>query len=250
VTGHPSFRNAGHAGPFTLDGTRTYRIGDRSTVVLDPGPDVVDHVRALLVWLEDAHDVRVVVTHGHRDHAGGARRLADALGVAIHGPAGVSGVDVALADGDAIATDEGTLVAFDTPGHAEHHLCYAWTERSAMFVGDLLLGQGDTTWVAEYTGCVADYLASLRKVRRSAPRVLYPAHGDPITDVPAALDRYEAHRLSRIRQVADALRAHPDASADELLAAVYGRALPSAMESAARSSLEALVEYVSTHPEA
>ena len=97
MSDHPPFRNAGNAGPFTLDGTRTYRIGQRSTVVVDPGPDVADHVRALVTWLEDAHEVQVVVTHGHRDHAAAARRLADHLKVPVMGPAHVTGVDRPLA---------------------------------------------------------------------------------------------------------------------------------------------------------
>lgn len=240
----PPFLNAGNAGAFTLDGTRTYRIGHRSAVVLDPGPDVEDHVRALVAWVGDAEVVRVVVTHGHRDHAGGAPRLARALGVPVMGPAGVGGVDVPIADGDAVGTDEGTLRAVDTPGHARHHLCFHWEERAAVFVGDLMLGRGDTTWVGEYAGCVADYLQSLRKVRRLGVRVVYPAHGEPIADVGEALDRYEEHRRLRIRQVEEALRAAPDASVDDLMRSVYGTGLPAGAEGAARSSLGALVEHV------
>lgn len=241
---HPPFLNAGNAGPFTLDGTRTYRVGRRSAVVLDPGPDVEEHVRALVVWVDDADDVRVVVTHGHRDHAGAAPRLAQVLGVPVMGPAGLSGVEAPLADGDALITDQGTLRALETPGHAEHHLCVHWVERRAVFVGDLMLGKGDTTWVAEYPGCVADYLKSLERVRALDPTVAYPAHGDPITDVSAALDRYRGHRRERIRQVREALAAAPGATAEELLRVVYPTAMPSATERAARMSLAALLEYV------
>lgn len=241
---HPPFLNAGNAGPFTLDGTRTYRIGRRSTVVLDPGPDAVDHVRALVAWVADAAEVRVVVTHGHRDHAGGARRLAEALGVAVMGPAGVDVVETPLSDGDAVRTDAGALRAVRTPGHAEHHLCFHWPEREAVFVGDLMLGRGDTTWVGEYRGCVADYLESLGRVRRLGTCVIYPAHGDPITDVEAALDRYEAHRRGRIRQVEEALAAAPDATLDELMRSVYGTEVSRGAERAARASLGALVEHV------
>lgn len=241
---HPPFLSAGNAGPFTLDGTRTYRVGRRSAVVLDPGPDVENHVRALAVWLGDAEEVRVVVTHGHRDHAGAAPRLAEALRVPVMGPAGEGAVDVPLVDGELLPTDEGALRVVDTPGHARHHLSFHWEERRAVFVGDLMLGKGDTTWVAEYPGCVGDYLRSLERVRTLGVDVIYPAHGEPITDVAGALARYEAHRKDRIRQVRDALAAMPEAGPEELLRAVYPAPMPSAVERAARMSLTALVEHV------
>lgn len=241
---HPPFVNAGNAGPFTLDGTRSYRVGRQEAVLLDPGPDVERHVRALLVWLEDASRVHVVVTHGHADHAAGARKVADALGVAVRGPAEVSEVDEPLTHGDRLGTDQGTLRAVDTPGHARQHLSLLWEEQEAVFVGDLMLGTGDTTWVGEYPGCVADYLESLRAVRRLAPRVIYPAHGPPLEDAEEALDRYEAHRLARIRQVEEALATRPTATVDDLIRVVYGDQLPSAVHAAARASLEALVAHV------
>lgn len=244
---HPPFLNAGNAGPFTLEGTRTYKIGDREVVLLDPGPDVDHHVRALVSWVEDAESVRVVVTHGHADHAGSARRVAEALGAPVLGPASVASIDSPLTDGDEIQTDHGALRAVHTPGHTEEHLCFHWPERDALFAGDLLLGRGDTTWVAEYPGCVEDYLASLERIRMLAPSVIYPAHGPPLEDVPDALARYERHRRERIRQVADALDQRPDATVDELLRIVYGPVLPSAMERAARRSLNALLEYARAH---
>lgn len=241
---HPPFLKAGNVGPFTLDGTRSYRIGERTAVLLDPGPDVESHVRALASWLSDADEVRVVITHAHRDHAGAARGLADALGSAVLGPEGVPEVDEPLPEGARIPTDLGTLRAVVTPGHARHHLCFLWEERRALFAGDLLLGVGDTTWVGEYTGCVADYLASLAKVRTLAPDVIYPAHGPAIEDVPDALDRYEAHRRERIRQVAEALEAEPGTSLEDLIRVVYGARLPAGLTGAARSSLGALLDHV------
>jgi len=195
-------------------------------------------------WVADSVRIRVVLTHGHGDHAASARRVADVLGCALLGPAGVSAVDVVLQDGDAVETDEGSLVAVHTPGHAAEHLCFHWPARAALFAGDLLLGQGDTTWVGEYPGCVADYLASLVRVRALAPTVMYPAHGPLLDDVPAVLDRYEAHRRARIAQVREALAARPTADADEVLDMVYGRALPQGIQDAARMSLQALMDYV------
>lgn len=241
---HPPYLSAGNTSPFTLDGTRTYRVGEADTVLLDPGPDVADHVRALVDWVADADRVTVVLTHGHPDHAGCAVTVAEALAVPLRGPATVEGVNVPIADGDALATDAGTLVAVHTPGHTADHLSFHWKDRGALFVGDLLLGKGDTTWVGEYEGCVADYLASLRRVRALAPSVLYPAHGPAIEDVPAALDRYEGHRLERIAQVERALEERPDATADELVRAVYGEQLPALVRTAATMSLQSLLDHV------
>jgi len=244
VGGHPPYLGAGNASPFTLDGTRTYRVGEREVALVDPGPDVELHVRALASWVEGAEAVRILLTHGHHDHAGAARALSGVLGVPVFGPAGVPQVDVSLADGDEVPTDLGALVAVHTPGHSADHMSYRWPARRALFVGDLMLGRGDTTWVGEYPGCVADYLASLQRVRTLAPAVLYPAHGPPIEDVPAALERYERHRRERIQQVEVALAEHPEATAEDLVRVVYGIELPSAVRQAATLSLQALLDHV------
>jgi glyoxylase-like metal-dependent hydrolase (beta-lactamase superfamily II) len=244
LTDDPPYLTAGNASAFTLDGTRTYRVGSTRTVLLDPGPDVADHVRALVSWVADAEEVSVLLTHGHPDHAGAAPSLAEALRAPVLGPGTVAAVDRPLADGEAVETDVGPLVAVHTPGHTQDHLSYHWGVRGALFVGDLFLGQGDTTWVGGYRGCVRDYLRSLERVEQLAPTVLYTAHGPPLRDVPGAVRRYRAHRRARIRQVAEALGRQPDASAEELMGPVYGADLPPGAAQAALSSLEALLEYV------
>jgi glyoxylase-like metal-dependent hydrolase (beta-lactamase superfamily II) len=239
----PLYIKAGNAGPFTLDGTRTYRVGSTRTVLVDPGPDEVGHVRALASWVADAEEVDILLTHGHQDHAGAALALAEMLGAPILGPGTVPVVDHPLSDGDAVETDAGALIAVHTAGHTRDHLSYRWEAGDALFVGDLFLGQGDTTWVGEYPGCVRDYLGSLQLVASLAPSVLFPAHGPPLRDVPGAIRRYEAHRRERIRQVKEAMRLRPGASAAELLMEVYGADLPSGAMKAALLSLEALLEF-------
>lgn len=242
----PRHLRAGNTGPFTLDGTRTYIVGSDVVAIIDPGPDVENHVRALAFEVESAASVAIVLTHEHADHAGGAGSLAAALGsrASVSGPRGMPGLDVELDDGDSVETDEGALVAVHTPGHTRKHHCYHWPDRRALFAGDLLLGRGDTTWVAEYPGCVADYLVSLDRLRGLDLEVIYPAHGDPLDDPAEALDRFERHRRERIEQVRAALERHPDADVVRLLEAVYGDTLPRGMEGAALRSLSALLEYV------
>lgn len=240
----PRVLTAPNAGAFTLDGTRAHLVGEDRAALIDPGPDVASHVRALARLASGAREVIVLVTHAHADHAGAARRVADELGARVAGPEDVSGVDEILSDADRISTDAGSLVAVDTPGHTRHHLCFHWPEARAVFVGDLLLGRGETTWVGEYPGCVADYLHSLARLAALRPQVLFPAHGPPIDDPAAVLARYEAHRRARIRQVEEALRERPDADARELLDVVYPEPLPDRVRRAALLSVEALVHHV------
>jgi glyoxylase-like metal-dependent hydrolase (beta-lactamase superfamily II) len=219
-------------------------VGKDKVAVIDPGPDVADHVRALVSAVRDASERMIVLTHGHRDHAGATRELADAIGAAVWGPEGVEHVGHLLVDGDAVETDEGQLVAVHTPGHTSNHLCFYWPERRALFAGDMLLGRGDTTWVAEYPGCVADYFESIERLRELDISVVYPAHGPPLENVAKVLDRFARHRRIRVRQVEHALIGHEDATPEQLFEIVYGGALPKGMEEPARLSLAALMEYV------
>jgi glyoxylase-like metal-dependent hydrolase (beta-lactamase superfamily II) len=211
--------------------------------VLDPGPEGEAHVRALAAEVQDAEEVRVVLTHGNRDHAPAAFPLAERLGVEVWGPEGLPAVDRPIAHGDVLPTDEGELVAVATPGHARHHLAFHWPSRRAAFVGDLLLGRGETTWVGEYSGCVADYLASLARLRELDAAVLYPAHGAPIEDPEAAIGRFEEHRRARIGQVEALVRERPDADEAEIAQHVYGEVVDGMHEAVLRS-VRALMEHV------
>jgi glyoxylase-like metal-dependent hydrolase (beta-lactamase superfamily II) len=207
--------------------------------VIDPGPDVDDHVRALASRVADVDRVMILVTHGHADHAAAAAALAERTGAEILGPGFGS-----LFHGDSVETDEGALVAVQTPGHTREHLCFHWPARRSLFAGDLVLGEGATTWVAEYEGCVADYLASLERVEKLDLAVIYPAHGPALTGPAEALARFRAHRMRRIEQVRSALLVEPDADVERLLDVVYGASLTDSVRGAARLSLSALVDYV------
>jgi glyoxylase-like metal-dependent hydrolase (beta-lactamase superfamily II) len=117
--------------------------------------------------------------------------------------------------------------------------------KGALFAGDLILGAGDTTWVAGYPGCVADYFTSLGRVRSLGLQRIYPAHGDVIDDVNDRLDRFESHRRDRIAQVEEAIRERPEATRRQILERVYGPKLPPSLERAAFASLDAILDYLS-----
>jgi glyoxylase-like metal-dependent hydrolase (beta-lactamase superfamily II) len=256
---HPSYLQvlrADNASPMTLDGTRTFVVGRDRPVVIDPGPDHPAHLDAVVAALGGARPAAILLTHAHPDHAAAAPILAMRTGApvrmargALH-PVPPPGEAVHwLADGEVVKTDAGPLRAVATPGHAPEHLVFVWTGApapagGAVFVGDLLMGEGDTTLVAPPEGDLAAYLASLDRVGRLRPDVLYPAHGPPLRDPEEAVARYRAHREARLEQVRQALRAHPGGDADALVDAVYGAELHPALRRAARGSIQAMLHLL------
>ncbi len=215
-------------------------MGKRRVVIIDPGPLIHEHLDAVALAVEEAEVVSLLLTHAHGDHAAGAGPLAARLGLEVMGPGGTRDVE----EGTVFETDVGELIALSMPGHSEEHYCYGLGAADAVFVGDLLLGEGDTTWVGEYPGGVADYLTSLDRLEALDPRVIYPGHGPPLTEPVDAIRRFRRHRQSRIDQVRNVISAKADASIDEVLGAVYPD-LPDSLHAAARRSIEVILDHLS-----
>ncbi len=230
---------APNPGPLTLDGTRSYLVGDDPVAIIDPGPRIESHISALAEAVRPASEIVILLTHAHDDHAAASARLAHRTGGSVHGPGG----DHDLGDGQVIATSVGDLVAVATPGHARRHFCFHHPDTASIFVGDLIMGKGDTTWTGEYLGAVADYLRSLDRLDALAPRTLHPAHGPPIPDAAATIARFRAHRLERIEQVRRAV-ATGHAGAPAIARHVYGP-LPPKIRTMAEAGVDAILDYLS-----
>jgi glyoxylase-like metal-dependent hydrolase (beta-lactamase superfamily II) len=189
---------APNPGPFTLDGTKTYLVGE--TVLIDPGPNIASHVDAIREAMPKL--ATILITHRHADHAPAAVPLKHATGARIVAPRNVlSETDQVVDDGDFV---EG-LEVIATPGHTNEHVCFL-TPEGDLFTGDTILGYG-TTAIFPPDGDMRDYIASLRKLRSREPRRIFPAHGPVRDDAVALIDEYIAHRLERERQIVAALRA-------------------------------------------
>ena len=232
---------AGNPGPLTLDGTRSYIVGERHAVVIDPGPPLDDHLGALAAALATAETAVVLVTHSHDDHAAGAGELGRMVAAEVRG--GDAGR--ALDDGEVFATDAGDVVAVFTPGHSRRHFCFHLPAAGVVFTGDIILGEGDTTWVGEYHGGVAEYLDSLDRLEALDAAILYPGHGDPLSDPAAAIARFRRHRLSRIDQVRRAVAATGATDVHALTRHVYGDLPPEIFDMAA-AGVEGILDYLST----
>ena len=206
---------APNPGPFTLDGTQTYLIGE--TAVLDPGPNIESHlekIREAMPRLET-----ILITHRHGDHAPGAIPLKAATGARIIAPRNVlDEVDQRVSGGELLSIDGVQIEVIATPGHTNEHVCYL-TSEGDLFTGDTVLGSG-TTAIFPPDGHMGDYLRSLETLRARNPRRIFPAHGPVREDAVALLDEYIAHRLEREQQVLDAVAAGARTPA-EMRARIY-----------------------------
>lgn len=225
---------AENPGPLTFSGTNSYLVGGATLAVIDPGPADPRHHAALLSAIAARPVTAVLLTHRHRDHAGGARALADAVGAPLlaaplgpHHPArtpppGMPPLpepDRLLAGGDVIAGDGWSLAVIATPGHASDHLCFALEGQGVVFSGDHVMGWS-TSSVVPPDGDMAAYIASLTRIAARPERLYLPGHGGAIADGLRRVALLRTHRRRREREVLARLRAG-DAEVAAIAAAIY-----------------------------
>jgi glyoxylase-like metal-dependent hydrolase (beta-lactamase superfamily II) len=186
--------------------------------VVDPGPDLPEHVDALLTALEGETVTHLLVTHTHRDHSPACRPVQAATGARTygfgrHGSGKIdSGVqveegadndfvpDVTVADGDVITGDGWSVTCVHTPGHTSNHMCYQLREQNALFSGDHVMGWS-TTIISPPDGDIASYLESLELLLERNDACYWPTHGDCIRDPKPLVRALIGHRLERAREI-------------------------------------------------
>jgi glyoxylase-like metal-dependent hydrolase (beta-lactamase superfamily II) len=206
---------------FTGPGTNTYLIGEDQLAVIDPGPDDEGHLDA--VAAAGAGRIRwILVTHTHPDHAPGAAGLKERTGAEVLGFDARDDFepDTDIGDGWDLRTDEFTLTAVHTPGHASNHLCYVLAAQDLLFSGDHIMS-GSTVVIAPPDGDMAAYLQALQRVKELPLSGIAPGHGSFIDDPGAKVDEYLTHRRAREVAIADALAESGRATVEELVTAVY-----------------------------
>jgi glyoxylase-like metal-dependent hydrolase (beta-lactamase superfamily II) len=166
-----------------------------TAAVIDPGGDI-DHILAAIERLGVTPD-KILLTHGHLDHVGGAAALARRLGVPIIGPHRDDAFLLAalpqqaqmfgfpphaafstsqwLAAGDRVAVGTQTLEVLHCPGHTPGHLIYFHRPSGLAQVGDVLF-RGSIGRTDFPRGNHADLLRSIREV-------LFPL-GDAVRFIP------------------------------------------------------------------
>ncbi|WP_293759554.1 MBL fold metallo-hydrolase [uncultured Aquitalea sp.] len=144
--------------PFAQNCSVLWCDATREAAVVDAGGDV----ERILAWLSERKltVTKLLLTHGHIDHAGGAAELAERLGVAIEGPQeaesfwldqlphqgrmfGFPSVPALtpqrwLAEGDTVSVGRETLQVIHCPGHTPGHVVFYSPEAALLVAGDVL----------------------------------------------------------------------------------------------------------------
>lgn len=147
-----------HVTPFEQNCSLVFDQDAKVGAIVDPGGDVPRILEA--IQKSGIKIEKILLTHGHIDHAGGAAELRDALGVKIEGPHGedlfllenlpesgakygMTGVravtpDRWLKDGDEVTVGGLTFAIHGAPGHTPGSVVFFNAENRFALVGDVL----------------------------------------------------------------------------------------------------------------
>jgi glyoxylase-like metal-dependent hydrolase (beta-lactamase superfamily II) len=243
---------------FTFTGTGTHLVGGREVAVVDPGPDLPDHVAAVVDALEGARVSHILVTHTHRDHSPAAPLLQERTGAPTYGwgPHPTGGAhegaeeagdtefvpDVTIAHGEVIGGPGWTIECLHTPGHISNHVCYALAEERGVFTGDHVMSWS-TSVVSPPEGHMGDYFSSLELLLNRDDEIYWPTHGPPVRDPKALVRAFIAHRRYREDQILDCLAAG-HTTIDAMVPIIYADVAPELHPAAARSTYAHLLYLV------
>lgn len=133
-----------------------------------------------------------------------------------------------VADGDVLSVGPYELNVVATPGHTPGHLCLRVRDRDLIFLGDHVL-ENTSPNMAPFPNeadSLGDYLSSLEKIDGLGPLRGLMGHG-PI-DAKVSPDRLhqrilwlQEHHRQRLREIEEAVAAHPGATGTELAKAIH-----------------------------
>jgi glyoxylase-like metal-dependent hydrolase (beta-lactamase superfamily II) len=203
---------ANNPGMMTLQGTNQYVVGKDTALVIDVALSSDGNMDGIIEQAEAMGARRIdkiLLTHIHIDHCGGALALKKRTGakIGIHrSRAGyLGGEDFRYDDNDHIAFGGGELRVLHTPGHESGHCCFYEAGEKVLFSGDNILGYG-TAVIHPPDGNMTDYLRSLERLLEFNIDLILPGHGPLVGKPEAKVREYLRHRVMREKQIIDAMR--------------------------------------------
>jgi glyoxylase-like metal-dependent hydrolase (beta-lactamase superfamily II) len=240
---------ADNPGIMTLQGTNQYIVGRDSGLVIDVALSADANMDGIIEQAE-AMGVKkiekILLTHIHNDHCGGAlalrKRCGAKLGIHRSRKGYLGGEDFQYDDNDRVSFGDGELHVLHTPGHESGHCCFYEGGDKILFSGDNILGYG-TAVIHPPDGNMTDYLQSLERLLGFDISLILPGHGPLIGKAEAKIKEYIKHRLEREQQVIAALRSERNTISDitQKIYADVSAALQRVAEFSVQAHLEKLM---------
>jgi len=225
-------------------GNNTWFLDGAEPTLIDAGVGAAEHIDAIARALDGRALARVLVTHGHADHASGAPALKQRWpAVELWKLPPCDGNDWhAFTASQMVGAGDRMLQVIYTPGHALDHVCFWDAESRELYAGDMLT-HGTTVMIpGGRGGGMRAYMESLEVLASLSPVRVFPGHGPVIDDPLELIAQYLAHRRMREAQVRDCL-ADGFADGAAIVARVYPD-LPPALAEAAAATIEAHIEKI------
>jgi glyoxylase-like metal-dependent hydrolase (beta-lactamase superfamily II) len=123
-------------------------------------------------------------------------------------------VDRFLSDGEKINIGDYEATVITTPGHTRGSICFYLEKEGILFPGDHILGHItpnafvmlETDFVLPRRLSQVEFYDSLGRIEKIAPRIVYPAHGEPINDIGKTIALFRDQFSQRQKNIISILR--------------------------------------------